>query len=142
MYGVTVPTDGGGGATDTGFTKGGTVSARPLRGEWWGPQDPWAVLQARDIGPCEVAFNGGYCRGSNSLNHLVQSAGGVGFGGIYHARVRGARGQALRCAGPKYPWRKRWCVVIMFRSMEYKREYLPSVSSSPAGVRAGATIQA
>ena len=27
--------------------KGVQYPARPLWGEWWGPQDPWAVLQAR-----------------------------------------------------------------------------------------------
>ena len=89
----------------------------------------------------EVAVNGGYCRGSDRLDHLVQGGGGVGVEGIYHARVRDARGQALRYAGPKYSWRKRWCVAIMFRSMEYKMGYLPSVSSSPSGVRAGVTIR-
>ena len=30
----------------------------------------------------------------------------------------------------------------MFRSMEYNRGYLPSVSFSPSGVRAGVTIRA
>ena len=35
-----------------GLRKGVQYPARPLRGEWWGPQDPLAVLQARDICPC------------------------------------------------------------------------------------------
>ena len=68
--------------------------------------------------------------------------GGVGVRGIYHTRDRGARGQALRYTGPKYSWRKRWCVTIIFRSMEYNRGNLPSVSFSPSGVRAGVTIRA
>ena len=32
VCGATVPTDGGGGATDTGFTKGGTVSGETAAG--------------------------------------------------------------------------------------------------------------
>ena len=90
----------------------------------------------------KVAVDGGYCRGRDRLDHLVQGVGGVGVGGIYHTRVRDARGQALRYTGPKYSWRKRWCVAIMFRSMEYNRGYLPSVSFSPSGVQAGVTILA
>ena len=126
-----------------GLRKRVQYPARPLRGEWWGPQDPWAVLQARDIGPC--AQGGGQRR---LLPRQYQprlsgsKRGGVGVGGIYHSRVRGARGEALRYAGPKYSWRKRWCVAIMFRSMEHKRGYLPSISSSPSGVRAGVAIRA
>ena len=71
-----------------------------------------------------------------------KEGGGVGVRGIYHTRDRGARGQALRYTGPKYPWRKRWCVTILFRSMEYNRGYLPSVSFSPPGLWAGVTIRA
>ena len=32
--------------------KGVQYFGETAAGEWWGPQDPWAVLQARDIGPC------------------------------------------------------------------------------------------
>ena len=32
--------------------KGVQFPSGPLRGEWWGPQDPRAVLQAQGIGPC------------------------------------------------------------------------------------------
>ena len=90
----------------------------------------------------KVAVNSGYCRGSNRLDHLMQRGGGIGAGGIYNARVGGARGQALRYAGPKYSRRKRWCIaIIMLRSMEYIRGYLSFVSSCASGVLAGVTIQ-
>ena len=71
-----------------------------------------------------------------------EGGGGVSVRGIYHTGVRGARGQALRYAGPKYSWRKRWCVNFMFRSMEYNKGYLPSVLSSSLGARAGVAIPA
>ena len=38
-----------------GSQKGKQYPSGPMRGEWWGPQDPragGAVLQARGIGPC------------------------------------------------------------------------------------------
>ena len=78
-----------------GSRKGVQYPARPLRGEWWGPHDPWTVLQARDIGPCEVAFNGGYCRGSNNLSHLVQRGGGSASAAFIMLEL-GARG-GRRC---------------------------------------------
>ena len=71
-----------------------------------------------------------------------KEGGGVGGRGIYRTRDRAARGQALCCTGAKFSWRERSCVTIKFRSMEYNRGYLPSVSFSPSGVRAGVAVRA
>ena len=94
---------------------------------------------------CKVVVNGGYCRGSNRFDHLLQRGGQIGAGVIFHARVCGARGQALRYAGPKYSWRERWCIAtITLRSVKYVRGYLPSVksvSSCASGVLAGVAIR-
>ena len=90
----------------------------------------------------KVAVNGGYCRGSSRLDHLLQRGGWIGAGGIYHARVCGARGQALRSASSKYSRRERWCIaIIMLRSVEYIGGDLPSVSPLASGVLAGVTIR-
>ena len=106
----------------TGPVDGATGAGhRPMCARWWSTAAIAAAVTASTI--------------------RFKEGGGVGVGGIYHTRVRDARGKALRYTGPKYSWRKRWCVAIMFRSMEYNRGYLPSVSFSPSGVRAGVTIR-
>ena len=93
---------------------------------------------------CKVAINGGYCRGSNRFNHLLQRGGRLGARGVFYARVCYARGQAL-FAAPKYSYRKRWCVATTtLRSVKYARGYLPSVESisfCASGVLAGVAIR-
>ena len=95
---------------------------------------------------CKVATNGGYYRGSNRFNHLLQGGWRVGAGGIFYARVCNARGQALRMfAVPKYSWRERWCVATTrLRSVKYAGGTWPSVesiSSCAPGVLAGVAIR-
>ena len=100
-----------------GSQKGVHFPSGPLRGEWWGPQDPRAMLEVRDKGPC--AQDSGQRRllpRQEPPRPYGAERRGVGAGGIYPARVGGARGQALWYARPKYSRRKRWCIdIIMLR---------------------------
>ena len=54
----------------------------------------------------------------------------------------GARGGRRCVTRPKNSRRKRWCITISFRSMEYNRGYLPSIAFRPPGVRRRVAIRA
>ena len=80
--------------------------------------------------------------GRDCLNHLFEGGGGGGVKAMYGTGYRSARGQALCYTWPKNSRRKRWCIAIRVRSMEYNRGYLPSIAFRPPGVRRRVAIRA